>query len=303
MSTALARLAALLDPLEPREFFARHWERTPLHLAAEGRRARPLLTEEALLDALAGASVPEGLMAFPEHLGRGPLGLDTLVGDRALLRAYVDEGHPLVWNRARGAFPEVDALAAALGEALGAHVWPNVYATGAAGTPFDTHFDAHEVLAVHCHGDKEWTISSVRVDRPLDVAEMEPAVRAAIVARRDEATEREAMRFTVAPGDVVYIPRGQFHNARTRTGRALHVTFGVRQLTGYDVAHLLARLALGDAALREYLPAAAADPDGAATRAQLGEIRARLGAILAGGALAEELDEARAHLVRRSRVP
>jgi ribosomal protein L16 Arg81 hydroxylase len=301
LSTALA---ALLDPLDPEVFFERYWERAPLHLRAEGRRARPLLTEAALLDALAAAAeVPEGLMAFPEQLGRGPLEVGALLRDRALLRAYLDEGHPLVWSRARGAFPEVDALAAALGEALGAHVWPNVYATGAAGTPFDMHFDNHEVLVVHCEGAKEWTLSSVRVDRPLDVAEMEPAVRAALVARRDEAAERPAMRFLVGPGDVVYIPRGQFHNASTPAGRALHVTFGVRLLTGYDVAQLLAQLALGDADFREYLPAAAADPGGVAGAAQLDAIRARLGAILASDALTAELASARAHLVRRSRLP
>lgn len=301
---ALARLVTLLDPLDPGVFFDRYWEREPLHLRAEGRRARPLLAHDALLDALADApEAPDGLMAFPEHLGRGPLEVGALLRDRDLLRAYVDEGHPLVWNRARGAFPEVDALAAALGEAFGAHVWPNVYATGPAGTPFDTHFDSHEVLAVHCEGEKEWRISSVRVDRPLDGAEMEPAVRAALVARRDEAASRSSMRFTVAPGDVVYIPRGQFHDARTPAGRSLHVTFGVRQLTGYDVARLLARLSLGDALLREYLPAAAADPGGAVAAAQLGEIRARLAAILEGDELAAELAEARAHLVRRSRAP
>lgn len=305
-AAALQRLAALLDPLDPAVFFDRYWEREPLHLRAEGRRARPLLTHDALVDALRDGSAvapPEGLMAFPEHLGRGPVEVGALLRDPVLLRAYVDEGHPLVWNRARGAFPEVDALAAALGEALGAQVWPNVYATGPAGTPFDTHFDSHEVLAVHCEGEKEWQISRVRVDRPLDAAEMEPTVRAALVARRDEAASLPALRFTVAPGDVVYIPRGQFHEARTRAGRSLHVTFGVRQLTGYDVARLLARLSLGDPVLREYLPAAAADPRGEAAAAQLDAIRARLGAILAGDELARELAEARAHLVRRSGAP
>ena len=182
-TAALARLATLLAPLEVDAFFARYWEREPLHLRAEGRRARPLLGHDALLDALAGCTeAPEGLMAFPEHLAppRGDLDVGALLRDRGLLRAYVDQGHPLVWNRARGVFPEVDELAAALGESLGAHVWPNVYATGPAGAPFELHFDSHEVIAVHCEGDKEWLVSSVRVDRPLDAAEMEPAVRAAL---------------------------------------------------------------------------------------------------------------------------
>jgi ribosomal protein L16 Arg81 hydroxylase len=297
--TALARLGALLAPLTPDAFFDRYWEREPVHLPAEAGRARPLLTTEALLAALAGRpELPEGLTVFPDQFSSGTAG--ALVRDPGRLGAYLDAGHPLVWDRARGVSAEVDALAAALGEALGAHVWPNVYATGTAGTPFDTHFDAHEVLAVHCEGHKEWVISAVRVDRPLDAVEMEPVVRAAMAARRDEAEARPLLRFTVGPGSVVYVPRGQFHNASTPAGRSLHVTFGVRMLTGFDVAQILARSALADPALREFLPPAAADPGGERAAAQLAEALARLAGLLASDDLVRATLDARARLIARS---
>jgi bifunctional lysine-specific demethylase and histidyl-hydroxylase NO66 len=300
---ALARLGALLAPLTPAAFFDRYWEREPLHLPAEAGRARPLLTSAALLAALGGRSEPpEGLTAFPEHFDRGEGDAGALVRDAGRLAAYLDAGHPLVWDRARGVSAEVDALAAALGEALGAHVWPNVYATGTAGTPFDMHFDAHEVFAVHCEGHKEWVVSAVRVDRPLDAVEMEPAVRAALTGRRDEAEARPLLRFTVGPGSVVYVPRGQFHNASTPAGRSLHVTFGVRMLTGFDVAQILARIALADPALREFLPPAAADPGGERAAAQLAGALARLGGILASEGLARAALDAQASLVARSRT-
>ena len=299
-SDSMNQLTALLDPLDPARFFAEHWERAPLHLRAEGRRARPLLTHETLFAALFASGPPEGLVAFPEHLGRGAISAADLLADRALFDAYIEAGHPLVCNRARGLFPEVDTLSAALSEALGAHVWPNVYASGHAGTPFDMHFDCHEVFAVHCEGDKDWTISAVRVDRPLDAREMEGAVRAALRARRDEAEARPLLRFSVAPGDVVYIPRGQFHNARTPRGRSLHVTFGVRQLTGFDVARLLGNLALPDPTLREYLPPPAADPGGERAAAQIDEIRAHLAALLLGPELAAAVVEARRGAIDRS---
>jgi ribosomal protein L16 Arg81 hydroxylase len=291
-------LAQLLAPLDPAAFFARHWERAPLHLPAEGRRA-PLLDHAELLDALRDRPAPEGLVAFPEHLDPDLRDPAALLADRARLDAYLEAGHPLVVNRARGLFPRVDALAAALSAALSAHVWPNVYATGHAGTPFDMHFDCHEVIAVHCAGEKAWTISEVRVDRPLDAAEMEATVRAVMLARRDEAMARPRLQFTVAPGDVVYIPRGQFHNASTPRGRSLHVTFGVRQLSGVDVAKLLTGLALADPALREYLPPAAADPGGALASAQLDDIRARLAALLLGPELDAAVAAYRERLVVR----
>ena len=43
------------------------------------------------------------------------------------------------------------------------------------------------------------------------------------------------MTFTVKPGDVVYIPRGQFHNAQAMNGVSLHVTFAIAPPTGMDV--------------------------------------------------------------------
>lgn len=304
-------LTALLAPLDPSTFFDRYYEREPLHVRAAAPPASPLLTHEALLDALlALPAPPEGLMAFPEHLDLAldlapdpALGLAALLADPALLRAYVDAGHPLVWNRARGVSPAIDALAAALSESFGAHVWPNVYATGAAGTPFEMHFDAHEVLAVHCEGEKTWQISAVRVDRPLDAAEMEPAVAAALRGRRDEACARPLLEIAVAPGDVVYVPRGQFHNASTPRGRSLHVTFGIRELAGFDVIKLLATTALGEPLFREYLPAAAADGDGARADALLEEILERIRELTRSPALLADLRAARAHLVRRGRSP
>jgi ribosomal protein L16 Arg81 hydroxylase len=297
-------LAALLAPLDPATFFERHYEREPLHIRAAAV-ASPLLTLDALLDALlARRSPPDGLMAFPEHLDLDPeIGIPALLHDPALLRAYVDAGHPLVWNRARGVSPAIDALAAALSDSFGAQVWPNIYATGAAGTPFEMHFDAHEVLAVHCEGEKTWQISAVRVDRPLDAAEMEPAVAAALAGRRDEACERILLEIAVAPGDVVYIPRGQFHNASTPRGRSLHVTFGIRQLAGFDVIKLLGAMALGEPLFREYLPPAAADDDGARAEALLEEIFERIRDLTRSPELAEGLRAARAHLVRRGRSP
>lgn len=304
-----AALSALFAPLGADAFFDRYYEREPLHLRGDGARGRGLLTHDALVAALASRpEPPEGLMAFPEHLravpeGRGPLTVAELLGDPALFRAYLDEGHPIVWNRARGVAPGIDALAAALSQAIGAHVWPNVYSTGTGGRPLDTHFDSHEVIAVHCEGTKCWRISAVRVDRPLDAGEMEEAIAAALAARRDEAIARPLLSFSVAPGDVVYIPRGQFHDASTPAGRSLHVTFGIRHLTGFDVAKLLSQLALAEPLLREYLPAALRDPGGDRTTSAIAEILARLCDLAAGGDLARAIAGAQAHLVRRSASP
>jgi hypothetical protein len=103
----------------------------------------------------------------------------------------------------------------------------------------------------------------------------------------------------------VYIPRGQFHSARTAPspgGRALHVTLGIRRLTGHDVAELLAGIALADPVLREYAPPRAADPTGAGEAAWMAEIRARLAAHLGSAALDDAVAEASAALAQHERA-
>lgn len=309
----ISDLDRLFAPIGAAAFFADHYEKQPLCLTADGARGAfhggtvdgpprssdAILTHDALLTALAGAEhVPEGLLLFPEHVGASTT---DLVGDPARLRAYLEAGYPLVWNRARGVAPAVDALAALLAETLGAHVWPNIYATGAVGTPFDMHFDTHEVITIQCEGEKEWVISEVRENRPLDAAELETAVSAALRLRRDEAAGRVCCTFTVKPGDLVYIPRGQFHNARAIGGRSLHVTFGIQLPSGFDLARQIVLDLLGEPLLREFVPPRASDPSSLRTEALLDEVAARLRAAFTTERLMEKDAEVRAFWVRRRR--
>ena len=74
-----------------------------------------------------------------------------------------------------------------------------------------------------------------------------------------------------APGDVVYIPRGQLHGAAATSSRSLHVTSGVRL------------------------------PSGALARAQLESALARLVALLQSDALAAEVEEHRSRAIARSK--
>jgi hypothetical protein len=297
----MSPLDDLLSPLGAEAFFATCWEQKPVHLPGAPARGASLCSHARLLDALSRcASPPEGLMLFPEHFDPA-LDQRALLVDRARLEAYLAAGHPLVWNRARGVFPEVDALASSLAVSFGAQVWPNVYSTGTAGTPFAAHFDAHEVIAVQCEGHKRWWLSALRVDRPLDVSEMEPALSEALTARHDEALARPLFEVSSGPGDVMYIPRGQFHNAAAEGGRSLHLTFGLRLPAGFDALRVLSAEALADPGLREYLLPTALDPGGEAFAAEVLAITERLRAQITPERVAEALGSIRARFQRPPR--
>jgi hypothetical protein len=80
------------------------------------------------------------------------------------------------------------------------------------------------------------------------------------------------------PGDLLYIPRGQFHDALASSEASLHVTFSVEPRTARILFRVLEQEAMKDSAFRAWLP----DPreDGAAAlKARIGELADRLKAI------------------------
>ncbi|WP_337825280.1 JmjC domain-containing protein [Amycolatopsis sp. A1MSW2902] len=96
---------------------------------------------------------------------------------------------------------------------------------------FELHWDDHDVLVVQLAGEKSWEVRGA--SRPVPMfRDAEP---------NTEPSEQIVWTGTMAPGDVMHIPRGHWHQA-TRTDRdaedgsgfSLHVTFGIVARTGAD---------------------------------------------------------------------
>ena len=300
VSDGAITLAALLAPVTLETFFARYYEQRPLVVSAPRGGEAALLSHGDLIDALVDQQPHEHVLAFPSRLRDG-MEVRALLSDRGALTAYLDAGHPLVWNGARGAAAAVDFLSDALAEAFGGNAWPNIYSTGGGGGPFKVHFDCHEVLAMQCEGQKEWRISSVRVDRPLHLDDVQGSVDAAMKAHAEEAAARTELEATVGPGDVVYLPRGQFHTARAIGGRSLHVSFGIQLLSGFEILRLVEQRAIADRTFRACTPAAAADATGAAMKAYVDELRRKLHSLIDEPGFLERAVAERRRLVRAAR--
>jgi lysine-specific demethylase/histidyl-hydroxylase NO66 len=281
MTTAAraVRLAELLAPLGLRDFVTEYVGKQPLLLRGRPDNGRRLISLDRIVEAVA---CPDG------ETGR-LLVSDANLSEAEDVWAYVESGQPIVWNGVRGATDALDALTLEVARAFGASVWANVYSTGTAAKPFDVHFDCHDVLAVQCEGAKQWFVSEVRVNCPLDVPALAPTIRRALEERREEALRESLMTVVTEPGDVLYIPRGQFHDARTPSGRSLHVTFAIAPPTGIDAIEALARLALGEALFRQYLPHELANGP-CSTEAHMERLADRLGELTRGPELRAELD-------------
>ncbi len=88
------------------------------------------------------------------------------------------------------------------------------------------------------------------------------------------------------PGDILYLPRGQYHDALTGAQASLHVSFGVTPATGLALFELLESALTQESAFRQYLPDARNQVQ---LRERLAALAERIKAVLTSPAFAADV--------------
>jgi hypothetical protein len=143
----------------------------------------------------------------------------------------------------------VGAFAAATSRLLQAGVQCNLYLTPAGHEGFPPHFDTTDVFVAQCAGSKQWDIFddyTAMTVLPLADANWDPERFRPI---------GEPARLLLQAADVLYLPRGVMHAARTVGEASLHLTFSVAPQTVFDLlVRALRDLASENVALRRRVP-------------------------------------------------
>lgn len=129
---------------------------------------------------------------------------------------------------------------------------------------FDTHFDTHDVFALHCAGEKVWRMFEGRLDRPV----ANEAYKELGPEYHDEHRGAVAAEVTLRPGDLLYIPRGQYHDALASSDGAIHLAFGLTHIIGIDVLTMLFEQAMSNPLFRTNAPLPEVGPMDAAAGSQ-----------------------------------
>lgn len=139
--------------------------------------------------------------------------IDELSGERALIIEDVEMLHEPVTKL-------VMALERELRESIGAQI----FASGPHYSGFGAHWDPYDVIVLQVLGSKVWTLYEPSRPDPLmlDIAEheLDPSRRITTVK--------------MGPGDVLYLPRGWWHDVESSGEASAHITLAVKRRVGVD---------------------------------------------------------------------
>lgn len=287
--------ARLLAPITPDQFLSEVYGKAPLHIPASEGARQDILTWarwNAMLSVSSSWTEPrlklyiEGRRIAAEHYCDSINTLDgqVLRVNPRKVRVFLSMGASLVANAVETMAPELRAVARTLETALLGLTSANVYCSFGGRRAFNSHYDSHEVFAFHTEGEKVWRIYEGRAENPVVGPPDHPDVQ----AQMDRQKGRLLREVTMRPGDLLYIPRGQFHDALASSEASLHVTFSVEPRTARILFRVLEQEAMKDSAFRAWLPDPRED-GGAALKARLGELADRLKAIATSDAAVGEV--------------
>lgn len=289
----LRDFAALIAPLPVDRFMAEHYDRLPLHIRSDdGAEARRALFDSARLGSLLEnvaqwrtgglKMIMDSRPVGPEHYtatreaAEGPVSRP----DRGLVEQMMRLGATLVLDGLEDSVGDLRSVCAMLGRRFAAKGGVNLYASQQNVQGFASHCDPHEVFAVQCEGEKVWRIYANRADRPL----------AGPLDGDQQAIERAKgavlMKVRMRPGDLLYIPRGFYHDALAQSGPSLHLTFGVQPLYALGLFDMMRDAARELPEMRSYVPGA---DDDAALRESLASFARAVATLAQSPGLMEDI--------------
>lgn len=229
--------AETLAPGSVEDFLAHTWGQAFAHLPGPRGRFRNLLTwsdvngmlQQHRLEPPRLRLVRNGAFASKNtYLRYEGKRIPFVVPEK--LSQHLRDGYTLIIDAVDDMVPAVMHLAEDFERVLHESVQVNLYAGWREQQGFHRHFDTHDVIVLQVFGKKYWRVYEGGRPHPLkDDIETSMA-----------KPEKIHWEGTLEEGDVLYIPRGWWHEASGAGTLTLHLTFGIHQRTGVNLTHWLA---------------------------------------------------------------
>ena len=173
----------------------------------------------------------KNIIPFPKFSTEGnDLGFTNISPDPIKVENYIKKGASLVLNDLIYFSKEVQFLADDLQIITNGKCQANLYFSMQSHKAFAPHYDTHDVFALHCEGEKVWNI--------YENFEQDPINHPIFKNSLDERTQKSGRiidKILLKPGDLLYLPRGQFHDALASKNGAIHIAFGITYMKPLDL--------------------------------------------------------------------
>lgn len=255
-------LSWMISPMDCSSFVGSYWTQGPLRISRSDRLYyRQLLSERELEYALFVASKSPGSVEElgdkqrPRQVRNHAMAVESFRGGRSLRIDGIQR-----FSR------KLILLCRALEQEFSCPTNINLYLTpGQAGArALDRHYDTHDVFILQTHGRKKWRIYDSPIEFPLEYlppirCERQGRFRQKIEVRKELAARSTANvvnEFILEAGDLLYLPRGYWHEAEGVAGHvSCHLTVGIQALTYMDLMTIaITQAATRNPKLRESLP-------------------------------------------------
>jgi bifunctional lysine-specific demethylase and histidyl-hydroxylase MINA len=252
----------ILAPVGLERFLAAYEGKKPLHLKGRPDKFAEVMTFAKLADILSQITIwsQSSLMLVLDKkpiptasycaTAAGRDGGQVMRPDPDKVQEYLRRGATLIANDIDHLNRGMTAFADAMEQALGGMVQGNLYLSSRRRQGFAAHFDTHDVYAVHVEGTKTWHVYEGRAADPVAHAMFKSYGQ----EHHDKAKGELLMDVHMEPGDLLYLPRGQYHDAIADEGGAVHIAFGITYPIGLDVVSMLFERMMYEPIFRANLP-------------------------------------------------
>ncbi|UOO83115.1 cupin-like domain-containing protein [Uruburuella testudinis] len=146
--------------------------------------------------------------------------------NKAAVYQYLKEGATLVYNRINNE-PFVDDIAKQVAQFARAQTVVSSYLAFGDAPSYKNHWDTRDVFAVQLVGKKHWTLSAPNFAMPLYMQQAKDMPHIL-------PPEKTDMEVVLEAGDVLYIPRGWWHNPVPLGCETFHLAIGTFPPNGYN---------------------------------------------------------------------
>lgn len=234
--------AELISPVSVPFFFEFYWTKSELYLS-NGFNIKKLFSMDKLNELL---NTNQDHLSFPviRLIKNGKVISETRYTELVTKRRqatsrkismesiidFCNNGATFTFNGLDNYSSELAEYCSGLTDELNEATQINCYLTQKEEQGLDPHYDHQEIFIIQVQGEKTWELFGMADKFPLPTNKY---------YEQGEPNYSERRSYTLGVGDVLYIPRGMWHQAKTENKTSLHLTLNIVCNLKVDFLHWL----------------------------------------------------------------